>query len=188
MVSLPRHSSSCLSSDWDSEYTTLTIGLIFGEYYRSPTAHAWFWNWQGLFFWRFASAHICAPSRRPNGALHLIRRTHPMAPPCGRASSAGHYWLLHRAADTLVGAEQRYDWSDGRRALSLFEIRPGAEVRLESGPGGPWRFAAALTPFFNAVATASRTKPPNQSIWSCRSTVLLIPTGSKRGMISSSIT
>src|SRR5207245_3830164 len=64
---------------------------------------------------------------------------------------AGRYWLLHRAADTLVGSEQRYDWSDGERALSLFEVRPGAEVRLESGSGGPWRFAAALTPFFDAV-------------------------------------
>lgn len=64
---------------------------------------------------------------------------------------AGHYWLLHRATDMLVGAEQRYDWSDGERALSLFEVRPGTEVRLESGSGGPWRFAAALTPFFDAV-------------------------------------
>jgi hypothetical protein len=64
---------------------------------------------------------------------------------------AGHYWLLHRATDTLVGAEQRYDWADEERALSLFEVRPGAEVRLESGSGGPWRFAAALTPFFDAV-------------------------------------
>ena len=63
----------------------------------------------------------------------------------------GHYWLLHRAGDTLVGAEQRYDWSDGKRVLSLFEVRPGSEVRLESGPGKHWRFAATLTPFFDAV-------------------------------------
>lgn len=64
---------------------------------------------------------------------------------------AGRYWLLHRATDTMVSAEQHYDWSDGERALSLFEVRPGTEVRLESGSGGPWRFAAALTPFFDAV-------------------------------------
>jgi hypothetical protein len=64
---------------------------------------------------------------------------------------AGRYWLLHRATDTLVGAEQRYEWPDGERALSLFQIRPGAEVKLESGSGGPWPFAAALLPFFDAV-------------------------------------
>src|SRR5262245_4745148 len=33
VVSLPRHASSLDDSCWDSEYTTLTAGLIFGEYY-----------------------------------------------------------------------------------------------------------------------------------------------------------
>lgn len=64
---------------------------------------------------------------------------------------AGSYWLLHRASDMLIGAEQRYDWPNGERALSLFEVRPGTEVSLESELGGPWRFAAALKPFFDAV-------------------------------------
>ena len=64
---------------------------------------------------------------------------------------AGLYWLLHRATDELVGAEQRYEWADGERALSLVRIRPGAEAVLEGGPGGPWHFGATLTPFFDPV-------------------------------------
>jgi hypothetical protein len=64
---------------------------------------------------------------------------------------AGLYWLLHRATDVLVGAEQRYEWVDGERALSLVRIRPGAEAVLEGGPGGPWHFGATLTPFFEPV-------------------------------------
>jgi hypothetical protein len=64
---------------------------------------------------------------------------------------AGLYWLLHRATDVLVGAEQRYEWADGERALSLVRIRPGAEAALEGGPGGPWHFGATLTPFFDPV-------------------------------------
>ena len=62
----------------------------------------------------------------------------------------GRYWLLHRAADTLIGAEQCYEWPDGERALSLVRINPGTETRLESTLGGPWHFTAALTPFFDA--------------------------------------
>jgi hypothetical protein len=64
---------------------------------------------------------------------------------------SGRYWLLHRAADSIDRAEQRYDWPDGERALSLFQVRPGAEAKLESEAGGPWRFAAALTAFLDAV-------------------------------------
>lgn len=64
---------------------------------------------------------------------------------------AGRYWLLHRAGDMLVGAEQRYDWLDGERVLSLFRVRPATEARLESGEGVSWRFTAALIPFFDAV-------------------------------------
>jgi len=63
----------------------------------------------------------------------------------------GRYWMLHRAADTLVGAMERYEWADGKRALSLFEARPGAEVKLDSGLGGPWSFGAALIPFFDVL-------------------------------------
>jgi hypothetical protein len=72
------------------------------------------------------------------------RRTGGPIPP-------GRYWLLHRAADTLVDAEERYDWPDGDRALSLLQIRPGAEATLESGDGGSSRFVAAITPFFDDV-------------------------------------
>lgn len=68
----------------------------------------------------------------------------------GGGLPAGFYWLLHRASDTLIGAEQRYPWPNGGRALSFFEVRPGMEVSLESEMGGPWRFAAALKPFFDA--------------------------------------
>ncbi len=64
---------------------------------------------------------------------------------------AGRYWLLHRNADTLVGAEQRYEWLDGERVLSLFRVHPGAEAKLESGAGSSWRFTAARTPFFDVV-------------------------------------
>ena len=64
---------------------------------------------------------------------------------------AGLYWLLHRVTDVLVGAEQRYEWADGKRALSLFCVRPGTEAVLEGGMGGPWSFGAALTPFFDPV-------------------------------------
>jgi hypothetical protein len=64
---------------------------------------------------------------------------------------AGDYWLLHRTTDVLVGADPCYEWPDGERALSFCHILPGADVRLESEHGGPWRFAAALTPFFDAV-------------------------------------
>jgi hypothetical protein len=63
----------------------------------------------------------------------------------------GTYWLLHRTADTLVGAEQTYEWPADDRSLSLFTIRPGMTVRLESDAGGPWPFAATLTPFFDPV-------------------------------------
>jgi len=62
----------------------------------------------------------------------------------------GTYWLLHRAADTLVGAEQTYDWPADDRALSLFTIRPGLDAKLERGTE-VWPFAATLTPFFDAV-------------------------------------
>ena len=63
---------------------------------------------------------------------------------------AASYWLLHRANDTLVGGEQRYEWPDGDRALSFFRVRPGCEVSLHDGPSGTWRFVAAFSPFFEA--------------------------------------
>lgn len=77
-------------------------------------------------------------------------RTRRQRRPTGPIPS-GRYWLLHRAGDTLVGAEQRYDWCDGERALSLLRVRPGTEARLESGGDVSWCFAAALTPFFDAA-------------------------------------
>jgi hypothetical protein len=63
----------------------------------------------------------------------------------------GNYWLLHRASDTLVGAEQTYDWPQDDRALSRCSVHPGTNVRLESDVGGPWNFASTLTPFFEPV-------------------------------------
>lgn len=63
----------------------------------------------------------------------------------------GTYWLLHRAEDTLVGADQTYEWPEDDRALSLFTARPGMDVRLVSEAGGSWSFAATLTPFFDPV-------------------------------------
>jgi hypothetical protein len=64
---------------------------------------------------------------------------------------SGYYWLLHRRDDTLVGADQCYEWPDGERSLSFFRALPGIGVTLQSDRGGPWRFAAALTPFFDAT-------------------------------------
>jgi len=62
---------------------------------------------------------------------------------------AGRYWLLHRATDILLDAEQRYEWVDEERALSLVHIHPGREVVLQSISGEKWRFVATLTPFFD---------------------------------------
>jgi len=63
---------------------------------------------------------------------------------------AGSYWLLHRANDTLTGAEERYEWPDGNRALSFFRIRPGCEISLHGGAGGAWSLVGAFSPFFEA--------------------------------------
>jgi hypothetical protein len=63
----------------------------------------------------------------------------------------GTYWLLHRAADRLVGAEQTYEWPQDDRVLSRFSVRPGLNVRLESDLGRSWNFASTLTPFFDLV-------------------------------------
>lgn len=70
------------------------------------------------------------------------RRTGGSVPP-------GNYWLLHRAEDSIFGADQTYEWPEDERALTLLTIRPGSEARLESSAGGQWTFTAALSPFFD---------------------------------------
>lgn len=82
----------------------------------------------------------------------------------GGAVPAGHYWLLHRAEDTLVGADQCYEWPAGNRSLSFFRVLPGVEGTLESARGGPWRFAAALVPFFDAIGERI-TDESGETIW-----------------------
>jgi hypothetical protein len=62
----------------------------------------------------------------------------------------GSYWLLHRSADSISDAEQRYDWPDGERSLSFFTARPGTVKDLEGCPRGPWDFITKLVPSFEA--------------------------------------
>jgi hypothetical protein len=69
----------------------------------------------------------------------------------GGAVPSGSYWLLHRAADSVFGADQTYEWPEDERALTLLTLRPGSEARLESSAGGPWHFSTTLTPFFDPV-------------------------------------
>ena len=103
-----------------------------------------------LFSALYLPAHLC--SGWTTSRSHSFFSTNaPADSVAWRVFPAGRYWLLHRAADTLVGAEQRYDWLDGERVLSLFRVYPGAEAKLESGAGSSWRFTAARTPFFDAV-------------------------------------
>jgi hypothetical protein len=68
-----------------------------------------------------------------------------------RSLPAGLYWLLHRTTDEVITAEQRYEWPDGARVLSLIRVRPEAEAVLRGGHGGPWSFVATLAPFFDPV-------------------------------------
>lgn len=72
------------------------------------------------------------------------RRTSGPIPP-------GDYWLLHRAEDSVFGADQTYGWPEDGRALTFLTVRPGTEATLESPAGGRWVFSAALTPFFDHV-------------------------------------
>ena len=83
------------------------------------------------------------------------------------AIPAGSYWLLHRSTDSLIGADQRYDWPDAERALSFFRIRPGCAFTLESGSAVTWNFTAALSPFFEAMGDclAYEAKAPVHFRW-----------------------
>ena len=104
----------------------------------------------------------------------LFDGAHSQTASCASGSlPAGLYWLLHRATDALVGAEQRYEWADGGRALSLVRIRPGAEAVLEGGPGSPWHFGATLTPFSILSGNVFPTKREHRLLWLARNAFCL---------------
>jgi hypothetical protein len=60
----------------------------------------------------------------------------------------GDYLLLHRVEDALSNSDGTYEWSDGKRAISLFTLLPGTSVMLQSHELPPWTFRATLTPYF----------------------------------------
>jgi len=69
---------------------------------------------------------------------------------------SGNYWVVHETQCSLSESESRYDWPDGRCAISQMTLRPGREVTLEGAPQ-PMRFQAALTPFLEPAGEAVRT-------------------------------
>lgn len=69
---------------------------------------------------------------------------------------SGNYWVVHAAQYSLSESESRYEWPDGRCAISQMTLRPGREVVLEGAPQ-PMRFHAALTPFFEPTGQIVRT-------------------------------
>lgn len=69
---------------------------------------------------------------------------------------SGIYWVVHPIETTLVEAGSRYDWPDGRNAISQLVLRPGREVVLQ-GNGQPVRFQVAQAPFFETIGKVVRT-------------------------------
>jgi hypothetical protein len=69
---------------------------------------------------------------------------------------SGNYWVLHSTQCILGESESRYDWPDGRCAISQMVLRPGREVVLEGAPQ-PMQFQAALTPFLEPSGEVVRT-------------------------------
>jgi len=65
----------------------------------------------------------------------------------GRTSwlPSGDYYLLHSSRARTVPETERWDWPDGERALSLLQVRPEGEIRLEDSI--TWSFRAAQVPF-----------------------------------------
>jgi hypothetical protein len=57
----------------------------------------------------------------------------------------GDYYLLHSQDARTVPEVDRWDWPDGERALSLLQIRPEHEIKLEDV--NSWSFRAAAVPF-----------------------------------------
>ncbi len=57
------------------------------------------------------------------------------------------YCLLHSQQFQVCPANDRYDWQDGARALSLLSIRPDTKVQLQGTGTGTWTFRAAQGPF-----------------------------------------
>ena len=68
----------------------------------------------------------------------------------------GTYWILHRPQDNIVEATDRYDWADGERVLSRFEIRPGRTAVLEAGER-KYEFTASISPFFESSGETIQT-------------------------------
>lgn len=60
---------------------------------------------------------------------------------------SGDYCLLHPRQFKASPANDRYDWQDGERALSLLSIRPDIKVQLQDTRTGTWTFRAAQEPF-----------------------------------------
>lgn len=43
----------------------------------------------------------------------------------------GSYWILHMVGDHLVPTNSRYEWPNGEYAVSLLELRPESEARVD---------------------------------------------------------
>lgn len=69
---------------------------------------------------------------------------------------SGEYWLVHSASMAMSDSGSRFDWPDGRNAISQLTLRPGRETQLE-GDGRRCRFRAAQVPFLEPAGQPVRT-------------------------------
>lgn len=92
-----------------------------------------------------------------------LRREKRIETPGTVTVRSGNYWVVHSTQCSLSESESRYDWPDGRCAISQMLLRPGREVVLE-GASQPMRFQAALTPFLEPAGEVVRTDD-GQSIY-----------------------
>jgi len=68
---------------------------------------------------------------------------------------SGEYLLFHPAILSLSDSSSRYDWPDGRNAISQFSLRPGREAFLDGD--APVTFKAAQAPFMEPIGQIVRT-------------------------------
>ena len=68
---------------------------------------------------------------------------------------SGEYLLVHPVEMSVSDTSSRYDWPDGRNAISQLTLRPQRDVRLEGGR--PVTFHAAQAPFLEPDGQIVRT-------------------------------
>ena len=68
---------------------------------------------------------------------------------------SGDYYLLHSSAARISPESESWDWPDGERALSLLQVRPQGEIKLEDII--TWTFRAAAVPFIEVAGCSILT-------------------------------